>query len=216
MAVYVPNSVISGEAQQTVSRESIRRIVQGQKNTAGSAAEAQVLLESAIAAGVSSVVGFEVIRTDLGVKQYWNGSAWVRLGGQDHGFKGTLFQSNLPKDAYKNLGISTVKQSDGWSLNSTQTGLIIPEDGIYGVRVFIDVNLTASNITRARCRITVNGVEKHRTTVDADDVIALGTMLDVKARDVVTIYYHWSGTGTTAVVESGELLVYRASTPRWI
>ena len=216
MAVYVPNSVISGEAQQTVSRESIRRIVQGQKNTAGSAAEAQVLLESAIAAGVSSVVGFEVIRTDLGVKQYWDGSAWVRLGGQDHGFKGTLFQSNLPKDTYKNLGISTVKQSDGWSLNSTQTGLIIPEDGIYGVRVFIDVNLTASNITRARCRITVNGVEKHRTTVDADDVIALGTMLDVKAGDVVTIYYHWSGTGTTAVVESGELLVYRASTPRWI
>lgn len=216
MAVYVPNSVISGEAQQTVSRESIRRIVQGQKNTAGSAAEAQVLLESAIAAGVSSVVGFEVIRTDLGVKQYWDGSAWVRLGGQDHGFKGTLFQSNLPKDTYKNLGISTVKQSDGWSLDSTQTGLIIPEDGIYGVRVFIDVNLTASNITRARCRITVNGVEKHRTTVDADDVISLGTMLDVKARDVVTVYYHWSGTGTTAVVESGELLVYRASTPRWI
>ena len=83
MAVYVPNSVIFGEAQQTVSRESIRRIVQGQKNTAGSAAEAQVLLDSAIAAGVSSVVGFEVIRTDLGVKQYWDGSAWVRLGGQD-------------------------------------------------------------------------------------------------------------------------------------
>ena len=216
MAVYVPNSVISGEAQQTVSRESIRRIVQGQKNTAGSAAEAQVLLESAIAAGVSSVVGFEVIRTDIGVKQYWDGSAWVRLGGQDHGFKGTLFQSNLPKETYKNLGIATVKQPDGWSLDSTQTGLIIPEDGIYGVRVFIDVNLTAANITRARCRITVNGVEKHRTTVDADDVISLGTMLDVKARDVVTIFYHWSGTGTTAVVESGELLVYRASTPRWI
>ena len=216
MAVYVPNSVIFGEAQQTVSRESIRRIVQGQKNTAGSAAEAQVLLDSAIAAGVSSVVGFEVIRTDLGVKQYWDGSAWVRLGGQDHGFKGTLFQSNLPKDTYKNLGIAVVKQSDGWSLNSTQTGLIIPEDGIYGVRVFIDVNLTASNITRARCRVTVNEAEVHRTTVDADDVIALGTHLDVKAGDVVKIYYHWSGTGTTAVVESGELLVYRASTPRWI
>ena len=216
MAVYVPNSVIFGEAQQTVSRESIRRIVQGQKNTAGSAAEAQVLLDSAIAAGVSSVVGFEVIRTDLGVKQYWDGSAWVRLGGQDHGFKGTLFQSNLPKETYKNLGISTVKQSDGWSLDSTQTGLIIPENGIYGVRVFIDVNLTASNITRARCRVTVNEAEVHRTTVDADDVIALGTHLDVKAGDVVKIYYHWSGTGTTAAVESGELLVYRASTPRWI
>lgn len=80
MGVYVPDSVINSELQETVSRESIRRIIQGQTCVATSETQAQILLNNAAAAGVDTV-GFSIIRTDIGMSMFWDGSSWVRTGG---------------------------------------------------------------------------------------------------------------------------------------
>lgn len=142
--------------------------------------------------------------------------AWERIGGRDHGFKASLFQSNLPKNEYKNLGIGPVKKaSEGWAISADQVELTFPEDGIYGVKVMLDVNGVSTQITKARCQFTINGAWAGRVTLDNDDIITPTTFVDVAKGDKLCTFYHWAGTGGPMSVQSGELLVFRAAKPRW-
>ncbi len=141
---------------------------------------------------------------------------WERLGGRDHGFKASLFQGNLPRNEYKNLGIGPlIKASDGWAISADQVELTFPEDGIYGVKVMLDVNGVSTQITKARCQFTINGAWAGRVTLDNDDIITPTTFVDVAKGDKLCTFYHWAGTGGPMSVQSGELLVFRAAKPRW-
>lgn len=143
MGVYVPDSVINSELQETVSRESIRRMVQGQTCVATSETQAQILLNNAAAAGVDTV-GFSIIRTDLGMKMFWDGNRWVRTGG------GILSYSD---PSYP--GEYSSAPGDTASRPFASTDFILPAQS--AVTVFFRLRVNPSGNAAGSITITVDG-----------------------------------------------------------
>lgn len=80
MATLVPDAVINAELQETVSRASIRRMIQGGSSILAAASETQrnQRLAEAQAAGIepSPTNPLFLLRTDIFRLHYFDGSAW--------------------------------------------------------------------------------------------------------------------------------------------
>jgi hypothetical protein len=90
MAIYVPTSVINSEEQQTVSRASIRRLIQGGQGivpAANATAQSQALA-NATSAGISLSAAnpLFVFRSDTGTLRAYDGATWVDVLPPDTGW----------------------------------------------------------------------------------------------------------------------------------
>ena len=90
MAIYVPTSVINSEEQQTVSRASIRRMIQGGQGIvpAANATEQAQALANATSAGISPTAAnpLFVYRSDTGALRAYDGSSWKDVLPPDTGW----------------------------------------------------------------------------------------------------------------------------------
>lgn len=80
MGVYMPASVVNSELQETVSRASIRRMIQGASNILAAASETQrnQRLAEVQAAGIEPSINnlVYVHRTDKDSIEYYDGASW--------------------------------------------------------------------------------------------------------------------------------------------
>lgn len=100
MAIFVPDSAINSEVQETVSRASIRRMIQAGSSvlTVGSETEQNQLIAQVQASGIEPTATnpLYVFRTDTGILAVYNGTSWTLLTSGDADMSSTKIQGIAP------------------------------------------------------------------------------------------------------------------------
>lgn len=141
MAIYVPTSVINSEEQQTVSRASIRRMIQGGQGIvpAANATEQAQALANATSAGISPTAAnpLFVYRSDTGALRAYDGSSWKDVVPPDTGWVNVVAVSSWSSSTVQVKRIGNVvymrgrlkKASGTISSVSANTSLLTIPDG---------------------------------------------------------------------------------------